>query len=244
MMRVLYSLPAVFLLLHCGTPTEGRNPGECSDKADNDGDGYFDCNDIDCMMAPDCEGDTDTDTDTDTDSDTDSDTDVDAIASHLKSYTVDYTLHWDFDDAFEVLLQEYGLVDCTNVYRGSGSQTDASGDRVSFQGEWKLIETDCKEELADPQIVWFNKNTGESYSSFYFAGSIDLLDVWIQHRDADDISPLGSPNQNGQWYITAMNSPFNTTTFFADHTETEETAVSGVPTALVHSASFQFSTSN
>ena len=38
-MRLLL-LPALALLLNCTEETEGRNPGECSDGADNDGDGY------------------------------------------------------------------------------------------------------------------------------------------------------------------------------------------------------------
>jgi hypothetical protein len=33
---------------------EGANPGECSDGADNDFDGDYDCNDEDCAGAPDC----------------------------------------------------------------------------------------------------------------------------------------------------------------------------------------------
>jgi hypothetical protein len=37
--------------------SEGRNPGECSDGADNDGDGFFDCDDTDCARAPVCLGD-------------------------------------------------------------------------------------------------------------------------------------------------------------------------------------------
>lgn len=237
-------LPALVLLLNCAEETEGRNPGECSDGADNDGDGYYDCNDLDCMLAPDCEGEGDTDTDTDTDSDTDTDTDadVDAIAGYLKSYEVAYTLNWDFDDAFEALLEQYGLADCTNTYAGSGTQMGADGDRVSFEGTWNLISTDCAPELADPQIVWFDKNQGKSYSSFYFAGNINTLDVWIQHRDENDVTPLSSPNQNGQWYITAMNTAFDTSTLKAAHAESEETAVSGVPTTLNHTVSFTFST--
>ncbi len=35
--------------------TEGRNPGECADGADNDGDGAYDCDDPDCAGSPDCE---------------------------------------------------------------------------------------------------------------------------------------------------------------------------------------------
>ena len=33
---------------------EGMNPGECSDDADNDEDGDFDCGDSDCANASNC----------------------------------------------------------------------------------------------------------------------------------------------------------------------------------------------
>jgi hypothetical protein len=57
---------------------EGTEPGDCSDGADNDADGQFDCDDPGCSGAPDCEeADTDVDADMDTDVDTDTDTDVD-----------------------------------------------------------------------------------------------------------------------------------------------------------------------
>jgi formylglycine-generating enzyme required for sulfatase activity len=46
---------------------EGANAGECGDGLDNDGDGFIDCDDQDCLTKPACEeSDTDTDTDTDT----------------------------------------------------------------------------------------------------------------------------------------------------------------------------------
>ena len=58
------------LLFGCSDPAtdniEGNAAGECSDAADNDLDGLFDCNDPDCAGSPGCdEADTDTDTDTD-----------------------------------------------------------------------------------------------------------------------------------------------------------------------------------
>jgi hypothetical protein len=63
-------------------PAEGREPGDCTNRADDDGDGAFDCEDDGCSGSPDCADDTgdsdaDTDTDADTDADTDSDTDTD-----------------------------------------------------------------------------------------------------------------------------------------------------------------------
>ena len=56
----------LLILSSCGNKAEaplieGMNPGECSDRADNDSDGWFDCEDSDCEGAPDCEpGATDT----------------------------------------------------------------------------------------------------------------------------------------------------------------------------------------
>lgn len=58
-------------------PAEGDDPGECSDDADNDRDGLFDCDDQDCAGADACAPVVDTDVDTDSDTDTDSDPDTD-----------------------------------------------------------------------------------------------------------------------------------------------------------------------
>ena len=57
-------IPILFMLSCTGdkVQTEGMNPGECDDGADNDGDGDYDCNDSDCSGAPICEEDTDTGT--------------------------------------------------------------------------------------------------------------------------------------------------------------------------------------
>ncbi len=76
------SFLCLFLLAACALP-EGRNAYDCSDGADNDDDGLFDCDDDGCTGSPDCAGgdtgpEEDTDTDSDSDSDTDSDTDADA----------------------------------------------------------------------------------------------------------------------------------------------------------------------
>ena len=44
-------------------PYEGGAAGDCTDRADNDRDGYFDCEDNGCWGSPDCEG-SDADADT------------------------------------------------------------------------------------------------------------------------------------------------------------------------------------
>jgi len=64
---------------------EGQFAGECSDEADNDGDGLFDCDDSDCAGAPNCSDDgSDMDMDdgsSDVDSDTDGGSDADGSSS-------------------------------------------------------------------------------------------------------------------------------------------------------------------
>ena len=62
-MRSWPFLALLALVLGCGDLTvieneptlfEGDDPGECSDGADNDQDGLFDCDDTDCAASPDC----------------------------------------------------------------------------------------------------------------------------------------------------------------------------------------------
>lgn len=43
------------LVLSACTVPEGREPGQCSDHADNDADGVYDCDDPDCAGSPDCD---------------------------------------------------------------------------------------------------------------------------------------------------------------------------------------------
>ena len=51
---VLFGWTLAGLTACFGGAQEGMEPGECSDGADNDADGDFDCNDVDCFGAPDC----------------------------------------------------------------------------------------------------------------------------------------------------------------------------------------------
>jgi hypothetical protein len=225
---------------------EGDAAGECTDGADNDRDGYFDCADNGCWQSPDCaEADTDTDSDSDadadadadadSDTDTDTDTDVDTPADRFTAYTVAYTLEWDFDDAYADLLAFYGLGDCTSTYAGAGSQVGASGSSVTFAGDWAMTGSDCAVDLQD--AVWWDDPGGASYATLTFSSDLSHLDAWIQHRDADDTAPLPSPADNGQWTITAMGAAVSGGA--ANHTEDETTTIEGIiPLTLVHSASF------
>jgi hypothetical protein len=59
----LIVLAAAAITWSCQQPiVEGQNAGDCSDRADNDLDGLFDCDDETCRGSPVCEGDGDDDT--------------------------------------------------------------------------------------------------------------------------------------------------------------------------------------
>ncbi len=60
-----------FTMLNCNgdEAIEGDEGGECSDGADNDQDGLFDCNDPGCYGSPDCDGSGDDDDDDNGDDD-------------------------------------------------------------------------------------------------------------------------------------------------------------------------------
>ena len=86
MRLVLFSLLMISMVGACGGDEEkaderfeGSEAGDCSDEADNDRDGLFDCDDDGCVGSPACEeGDADADADTDGDADADVDGDADA----------------------------------------------------------------------------------------------------------------------------------------------------------------------
>ena len=56
MTRTIALMGLSSLLMSCATDIEGDEAFECSDGADNDGNGYFDCQDNGCWNSPDCAG--------------------------------------------------------------------------------------------------------------------------------------------------------------------------------------------
>jgi len=71
-----------------GQDFEGDAAGECSDAADNDQDGYFDCDDQDCFGSPDCDGGDDDDATGDDDDDDDDDDDATtAFGAYIYAHT-------------------------------------------------------------------------------------------------------------------------------------------------------------
>ena len=75
----LFALSLLLLCLPGCEDIEGNQPGECTDGADNDSNGYFDCDDRSCFGAPDCTGEGPDDDDAADDDDTTNDDDDTSI---------------------------------------------------------------------------------------------------------------------------------------------------------------------
>ncbi len=97
--RLLTGIAVVSLLTGCPVSFEGGQPGECSDDADNDGDGLFDCNDDDCSGSQACGGDDDDDDATGDDDDDAAGDDDDATGDDDDAVGDDDDATGDDDDA-------------------------------------------------------------------------------------------------------------------------------------------------
>lgn len=179
----------VTLVAGCG-PVEGDDPGECTDGADNDRDGFFDCDDNDCMGSPVCNGGGPVDTGDP------GDDPPDPRLLELNGVQIDYTLNFVFD--FPV----FGVEDCDQVFEGVGTAREgAAGLRVTFSGTWNKTGGTCPADL--DEAVWHPN--GAAYHSFVFTEDMAELDEWYAHGDEDGYHEEADP----VWYVTEMEQPYD-----------------------------------
>lgn len=207
------------LLLACAANIEGANPGECTDGADNDQDGYFDCGDNDCWGSPDCaeggDADTDTDADGDADADTDSDSDADSpVGEKWQTLNVSYRLEWEFT------MPVTGLSDCTQNYAGTGSQSSADGQGPDFSGTWAEVDTDCNAALNT--TVWTDDN-GQALHSIDLSKDGKTWTGWSAYS-ADKADP--------EWFINGFTETLPEAGTSVVHREDEP--VPDVPGLILH----------
>ncbi len=178
-LRVFVLAPGLLVFLGClgmcGGSIEGANPGECSDGADNDEDGDYDCDDPDCIGSPDCqeEGDTDTDSDADSDTDADGDTDTGWSALGLRIDLVEY----GFDSSawsYLVELDGWGDEVIMTISQDTSSPWEEFHQFANTDydpgGEWDLWELELP-------IVYSWSDQEESINTL-FQGSHEGTMVW------------------------------------------------------------------
>ncbi|MFT4623288.1 MAG: hypothetical protein ACI8PZ_001944 [Myxococcota bacterium] len=192
---------------------EGDAAGECSDGADNDKDGWFDCNDQDCFNSPDClNGGPGTGTATGGGTGGGSGTggggtggggtgtggggvDCTTPICDLKNVSLTYTLEVDWNEGIDLGL---GLIptDCIITMEGGGDLWEVDNNIVTFVGFWEESYNDCDEGQQDLVHQWL----GGAFHSFLFDPSQMVLLDWIAHRDDGEKNDNADPS----FYITEI----------------------------------------
>ena len=220
-------------LLACGEK-EGDQPGECTDGADNDSDGTFDCADNDCWGAPDCldaEVDTDTDADGDTDTDADADADADTDVAPFAGVYGGGEVSWEL--VFDFVYEPTGVHDCVEQHNGTlDGEVAAEGLTVTFEGTWVFTSTDCAQDTP----LWHPDEGQVAYHTLVFTDDTgSTLDAWYVHEKL----PSGK-DTNGNGYDDAIEA--QATGFYAldasadggDVSHTEEQEVPDVFLTITH----------
>ncbi len=212
-MRAAKVLLGVGLLLSgVGCPVEeveGDEAEECRDGADNDLDGYFDCQDNGCWNSPDCAGDDDdTGDDDDATGDDDDDTgdDDDTTAEHpncgtgpvltedISGFVLTYSLGQDFEP------KPIGVTDCVMEYGASDTALiERRGRCISFTGPWSQTASDCLPNF--DELVW--TGTGDQMHAFVFSDDGGFLDAWLVTQSDVIYEPTEAP-----WAIYDMAAPY------------------------------------
>lgn len=185
-MRVfLFFVVAVSVACQPGR-VEGTEPRDCSDGADNDADGLFDCDDPSCFGSPVCpddEADIDTDADTDSDSDidTDSDTDIDADTDTDTDTDSDTDIDTDTDSDSDT---DFGSDSDTDTDFGSDSDSDTDADSDTVGEPVTLEEVEGRTYSIDYTEMTWVAPPGASL----ITGQIPVEHILLHIAEADPVA--------------------------------------------------------
>ena len=239
MTRTIALMGLSSLLMSCATDIEGDEAFECSDGADNDGNGYFDCQDNGCWNSPDCAG------GDNNNNNNNNNNDPTAIARHLTDVSVTYTLEWLFDDFYEQAFcteeYEYLACDCKSTYVGSGTQVVAEGNRVTMEGAYTLESSDCNDTFTSAETIWYAEPGAKAHHTFFFEPDMSLILDWVTHAQLTRFEPEpSSPASYSQFYITSMLETWDDSNKEVVHVFQETVDLGGLPTNLVHTLTLRF----
>lgn len=192
------------------TPFEGDAGGECANGADDDQDGYFDCDDNGCFGSPDCDATTPPTEPPPTEPPPTEPPPTDTGPTEPPPGALCDFASIDIEYAFLTSSALPGLwPTCFMAFKGSADGPApfeaCTETTVTFDGTWEL---DPDLTLCDPlQQDLVPQWSGGSYHTFVFNDDLDTLYDWFAHRDLDDASTSGDP----VFYITEIDYPLDVT---------------------------------
>ena len=244
-MRRPWTLLALALLAACEAtepaPTqgvtvhsiEGDDPGECSNGADDDANGFFDCDDQGCFNAPDCAGEPGTNPGTGTGTSTGTTTTTGTPGSLADLTAASVNLRIFFDSSLNGL----GVCDCYIEWESYALATGVVDDsnpnlgvRVEFEGDWTIVPyytqpagtttttggaTNpyfgyCQDGViiqCDPALQSLWPGSSPAYHDFFFDTFDDppsALKHWVVHEFPGAYIPSDTPSASKQFFITDM----------------------------------------
>jgi hypothetical protein len=136
-----------------------------------------------------------------------------ALADAPASMSVSYSTTFDLAATVDKVCPQTGLCDCTVRYEGRGTLVEASGDRWTYQGTYKVTEGSCHSAL----MLWAPSD-GKAFHTVRVSG--DTVTEWIAHRDRDDTTRKSTGiKEGGQVYLYAMSADIDDGV--ARHSESE-----------------------
>ncbi len=204
---------------------EGDGPEECRDGADNDQDGYFDCQDNGCWNSPDCLGDDDDAADDDDATGEPGVCGTGTETAGLTAFTLSYSMSFDYNP------KPANVTDCAMEYSAAGTTVrESAGLCIRFDGSWTQTSSSCPETFDD--LIWVG--SGEAEHSFVFGAGMSTLELWR----ADDIAD-GWSEEGADWAVWDMSAAYTpgTTVEYV-----ELVPVPGQPLTVTHTVNVDFVT--
>ena len=110
-----------------------------------------------------------------------------------ESVTVSYTATFDLDATGDQLCAITKFCDCKTTYAGTGKKVTAEGDRLTFEGTWKIVTNTCSDQLT----VWVPPD-GKAFHTLRHANG--TLTEWVVHGDAAKNARMASGMKAGGQY--------------------------------------------
>ena len=158
-----------------------------------------------------------------------------ALAADARTVAVTYTARFDLPAAADQVCGATQICDCQVTWSGTGKLREASGDRLTFEGTWKVTAGACNEAF----MLW-TPTDGLAFHTVRLSGS--TVTEWIAHDQAGDTTRFESDiKSRGQVWLAGMAAQIDPATHTASHFERESGMAGPFKIATEHSLTLTIS---